>query len=458
MLSPHSIDTGLSVLLGLSEGSTMKLLLSLMYHDLNIFNLKYSDIKLLSEKWCSESIKLMNYYNEKFECNGNNVSKQQRNGYPVCKMVNHIWISDKYKNVLNSNNDDNTTTTSNDNNKKKNGSNSKSLVSELIDKEVSYIDFDDCKRAAQEMDNFMYNSSSFKICNMIQESMIDSKCKILITNGVYFKGKFRNHFNSKETKLRYFYGDCTRKKKVVKCVMMRNYSCKQFYCKNFDGFEIVKLMYKQCNIGLILARKRSENENGNENAKKNNNNNDTNKNNSNDNNARLTCEEIPSINFQYKYICLRLPKFKFRSTLCLDNELQSRNVGLSNIYNSNKCKLNNIFDNKNNNIDDNLCITHIFHRSMFEIDESGLEPYEISHASASTSTTSSQESQSQSQSQASSFGSYHSDISINNQLMAGIRHLPRVSFDHPFNFYVYDYSRGSVLFTGRVVCPRKGRK
>eukprot|EP01084_Bolivina_argentea_P303826 524655_1 len=248
--------------------------------------------------------------------------------------------------------------------------------------------------AANIINNWCSNMTDNKIKNIISPKFINPNTKLIIANAIYFKGKFVIPFDrNNNIHNAGFYGNKNRIDKIATVTMM--YSSKyQIFAQKVNGtYDIVKLRYKNSNLSLICVIN----------------------NYSIRNKKQLTMKQISNAlcGINFRKLQLYLPKFKYEFRIQLNDVLQE--MGITDGFDE-KADFSDINGKKE------LKISQVIHKAIIEVDEEGTIAAAVTIVSMDN------------------FGG----VMIQKQ-------PPKIKFDHPFVFYVYDDAKNITLFSGKYV-------
>ena len=213
--SPLSISIALTICMVGAKNNTLTQMLNVLYPNVK-------DIQCTTEnatKFATEAIGISKEYNDKF--NG-------KDNKPIVNLSNKLWIRKGFK-ILDSY--------------------IKNTGVDIIDT----FDNSDANQAAQIVNKWFADNTNNMITNMVNESIMKSS-QLLITNAIYFNGKFVNAFDVKKTKKNVgFYVDRAHSKEISKVEMMAQTSELMIAEQVFGVWNVVKLEYANCKISLFLV-------------------------------------------------------------------------------------------------------------------------------------------------------------------------------------------------------------
>eukprot|EP01083_Nonionella_stella_P145231 454693_1 len=346
VISPFSILSAMTMTMVGASNNTLKEMLNVLHPHSNPFRL-LSELQMLCKH-------LMEQYSG-------------IDGKPLIKIANKLWIGNTFeilRSFINTIGEDPC------------GANT-----ELIDFNFNVVAADIINKWCSKVTNNM-------IKDAISPSDICWETKLIITNAIYFKGKFVGRFDKNKTKQNVaFYGN-----KVSQVTMMYS-DTNRLFAQNVNGYDVVKLKYENSKISLNLVM-----------------------NNSADIQSKqtLTMKEVQSIfkrdNINPKPLNLYVPKFKSELGIELSDILQR--MGIIDAFDPSAADFSNITKHP-------LFISKIIHKAVIEIDEQGTEAAAFTAVCMSMGLSSHQP--------------------------------PTMRFDHPFAFHLYDEANDITLFSGHFL-------
>ena len=216
--------------------------------------------------------------------------------------------------------------------------------------------------------------------------------RLVLTNAIYFKGKWATQFKESQTKNAPFTllnGD------KVEVPMMNQ--TEQFPYMEAEDFQAIELPYMDKELSMIIFLPKQiaglqEFE------------------------QKLTLENLSQWQSQLgkREVIVFMPKFKMTSEFSLATVLKS--MGMTDAFNANAADFSGMTGKKD------LCISAVIHKAYVDINEEGTE------AAAATAVT----------------------MKLTS---IGPSQTPVFRADHPFVFFIRDNHTGSILFIGRVMNP-----
>ena len=213
-------------------------------------------------------------------------------------------------------------------------------VQETFDGGLYRVDFVKEKaKTLSTINKWVNHKTENKIQNLITASDINTNTRLILTNAIYFNGKWAHSFKKKQTrKSKFFISD----KKHITIPMMFQKKDYQYY--EDKAYQAIKIPYKNHTFSMLIVlpkNKKSEKRN-------------------------LTLNMINKISSQLKQkkISLHIPKFKIGSKYYLRPILSS--MGMSEAFNDHAD-----FSKMNTTI--GLKIAEVIHKAYISIDEEGTE-------------------------------------------------------------------------------------
>ncbi len=269
--------------------------------------------------------------------------------------------------------------------------------------ELVQLDFGQAKAARKKINTWVEEATNGKIKDLIPEGGVNSMTRLVLTNAVYFKGKWEEAFKEDATKPTPFFLSASDK---VDVPMMFQKKHHQFGTAKFgDNHEvkILKLGYKadekSLGRGLAMVLLLPDDKAGLPDLEK-----------------QLTADNIGkwTKNLRSTEVSVWLPKFKLTQEIQLSRVLSS--LGMTSAFDPDKADFSGM-DGKRD-----LFISEVFHKSFVDVNEEGTE------AAAAT--------------------------GVVIRAMAMPAEPSEFRADHPFVFLIRDEPTGSILFLGRVNDPR----
>ena len=271
-----------------------------------------------------------------------------------------------------------------------------SKVESRYEGRATNLDFaNEPEKSAKTINSFIEEQTNDKIKNLIDSNSITPLTKLIITNAVYFKGRWVWEFDKSETKDKDFKISSSRTVKVP-MMHMKNDKAQFNYLDNED-LQILELPYQGEKLSmLIILPTEGINQN-----------------------SSFTSDKLNELKEKMEKTTLDdiyLPKFKFDTKTMLKETLISMGMPLAFDYEN--------ADFSGMNGEKALYIGQVIHQAYVKVDEKGTE------AAAATAIM---------------------------KGVTSAAPTPRKIFnaDHPFIFIIQDKENGNILFIGKVANPLK---
>ncbi|ABE51667.1 serpin family protein [Methanococcoides burtonii] len=346
--SPYSIFTAMAICYDGAEGSTKKQISNVFYYPLS---------KPVLEESSKEMIDTINSANDEYDL----------------KTANALWIRKNYP--LNEQFAHN--------------------LKIYYDGNVTNVDFrNEPEKSKDIINEWVSTNTNGKIKDIISDEMIDPyNTAIIITNAIYFKGKWINEFDIENTQKELFYNSSSNDEGTLIDMM---YTRQYFNYGESEDAKIVELPYKGNDLCMYIVLPEENNIDDFEN--------------------RFTLSyynKLKSSMESEKDVRIWLPKFKFNTKNELSNTL--RNMGIVEAFTSNAN-----FSSISTRGD--LSISEVIHQAYIDVNEEGTEAAAATAIEATDSAP------------------------MPGQIM-------EFKADHPFMFFIEDKRTGSILFMGKVGSP-----
>ncbi|WP_406660200.1 serpin family protein [Methanolobus sp. ZRKC3] len=342
--SPYSISTAVSICYDGAEGSTKEQISNVFYYPLS---------KSILGESSKEMIDTINSENDEYDL----------------QAANALWVQNSYQ-----------------------------LNEQYIFNAENYyrgmitpLDFvNEPKASTDTINNWVEKKTNEKIKNLISEDKISLQTRLVITNTIYFNGKWVHEFDADDTRTMPFTLSSGHEKSVP---TMNNRE--QFNYGENQKAKILELPYKGDNLCMYMVLPRKNNitkfENG------------------------FTLKDYSELKDNMNsegYVNIWIPKFTFKTGAELKSPLTE--MGVIDAFNQEKADFSGIA------ADGNLVISEIYHQAFVDVHEKGTE------AAAAT------------------------GVIIEECAMDSSREFKA---DHPFLFFIEDKRTGSILFMGKVEEP-----
>ena len=256
--------------------------------------------------------------------------------------------------------------------------------------EVNFLSLPD--EAIKIINTWVSDKTDGKIKDLIRRVMIDRDTRLVLTNAIYFKGKWEAEFKKANTKDEDWYGLDTRK------VPMMHQRGGYLYYES-DDFQALELPYKgeQLSMLVVLPRKKDGLDSLESKWA-----------------AQSLYRLVPSRLGHEETVIASIPRFKMETEFELKPELCALGAGLAF---SGGADFSGIGEER-------LAISEVVHKAFMEVNEEGTE------AAAATAV-------------------------LMARGLATLRTQPIVfKADHPFLFFIRDRKTNTVFFAGRVFDPK----
>lgn len=264
------------------------------------------------------------------------------------------------------------------------------IIEECYDGKFEEVDYKKPKDCVKVINSWCDKNTNGKIPTIISENFINADTLLILTNAIYFKGKWQNQFNKKNTTDDYFksYGE-------AKKVRMMHLTEKFFYYEN-EEFQALDLPYVGENLSMMVLLPRGDNTDY------------------VDNNL-VSCYEQATSGFENLKVVVSLPKFKVETKYTLGNTFKDLGAGLAF---SDGADFSGITEAAR------LKISEVIHKAFVECDEEGTEAAAVTAVGMMRCTS-----------------------------MLPVAHPKVFNANKPFVFFIRNRQTGNVLFCGRVVKP-----
>jgi len=266
------------------------------------------------------------------------------------------------------------------------------LVKTNYDGQLQQVDFADNPEGVRSIINeWVEEKTKDKIKDLIRQGTLDRLTRLVLTNAIYFKGKWASQFKPAQTRHEPFILLTGEKKDVP--MMNQTADFNYMETTELQGLEM-PYVAKELSMIALLPKKLDGIK---------------------DLDEELTDENISRWlgQFRTREVRVSFPKFKMTSEFGLADVLRS--MGMTDAFMPDKADFSGITGNKD------LFISAVVHKAYVDINEEGTE------AAAATAVTM----------KATSVGPA----------------MPVFRADHPFIFLIRDNHSGSILFIGRVMNP-----
>lgn len=268
--------------------------------------------------------------------------------------------------------------------------NYKNTIEQYYGGKITNLDFvRDAENSRKTINNWVEEQTNDKIKDLLPQGSINGMTRLVLTNAIYFKGKWVMEFEKKKTRDSDFW--TTPETKIQVPMMRRTDKNAKFNYAETDEVQVLEMVYKGEDISMLvlLPKNKTINE------------------------LELSVEKIEEWKsmLRNQRVDVYFPKFKFEKSYPLKNNLQ--NMGMPTAFSENA-------DFSGMDGSKNLFISDVFHKAYVDVDEEGTE------AAAATAVV----------------------IGLTSMPMNKL-----FKADHPFIFMIQEKNTGSILFMGRVSNP-----
>lgn len=269
-----------------------------------------------------------------------------------------------------------------------------SLVNKCYDAGLNDLDFkQQPEKACNHINRWVSNKTNDKISKLISPQAITPMTRLILTNAVYFKGRWADTFSKQMTSEKPF---TLLNGRTVKTQMMRK-STTYNYTES-ENWQVLQLPYVKNDLAMVIFLPKTDNTL-----------------------TKLVEDELNSElinthlnNLQRKQVNVTIPKFKLKNHFQLATTLQ--NMGMPSAFDPNKADFSNMSK------EEKLFISDVIHKTYIKVNEEGTE------AAAAT-------------------GVQMKATSVPTQKPTQFR------ADHPFVFLIRDLHNHNILFLGQLVNP-----
>lgn len=258
---------------------------------------------------------------------------------------------------------------------------------------LNEVDFADTENARNVINKWVAEKTREKIKDLIKPGVLTRLTRLVLTNAIYFKGKWQVEFDKKDTRDTPFH---TSARNTVTVPMM--YLEEKFKYYRNDSLQILELGYKGDDLSMVVLLPKEV-----EGVKK--------------IEKELSFENLEKWleKLREQELKVYLPRFTFTSEFSLANVLSA--MGMKDAFFLPPADFSGMTGTKE------LYISAVIHKAFVEVNEEGTE------AAAATAVV---------------------------MMTTSMRSpLPIFRADHPFIFMIKDNQTGSILFMGKVVDPSK---
>ena len=258
--------------------------------------------------------------------------------------------------------------------------------------EAENIDFQNVETARQTINEWISEQTESRIVELLPDGSLTPNTQLVLTNTLYFNGKWRLPFNEKRTRSGPFY---VNPDKSVDAELMHVEG--DFRYHKFADKQIIELPYGDDQLSLLVLL--PDTEAGMQKLE-----------------SQLNLESLQNwiSQLEKQAVNVVIPKFKVNTKPKLVSALQS--LGIVSAFDQKTADFSGMANTSS------LCISGVIHQAEIEVSESGTE------AAAGTAV-------------------------IMNLPMAAGANPPKFRADHPFIFMIRDQRSDAILFMGRLADP-----
>lgn len=269
------------------------------------------------------------------------------------------------------------------------------VISKHYGGRISNLDFiNDTENSRIIINTYIEKQTKDKIKNLIEKGNIEARTRVVLTNAVYFKGKWLYEFDKSKTRDMDFNITSSN---IIKVPTMEMQTSNEFKYIENDELQMIELPYKGNKISMYVILPKDTR---------------------NFMQKYLTKENLDkyfSEMTETKLETIRLPKFKYEDDYSLKAPLSE--LGMMSAFDPDMADFSGMTGNKT------LYIGKVIHKSFIEVDEVGTE------AVAATAVV------------------IGKNVSIDRP--------KNFVANRPFIFLIREKKTGNILFMGRIVDPRK---
>lgn len=263
------------------------------------------------------------------------------------------------------------------------------LMDEEFHSSVESVDYiNGANDAVAKINDWCDKSTNGKIKTIIQKDFINKETRLILTNAIYFKGKWKQEFDKKLTRPEEFRGA----KKTVKTPTMHKEVEDSLYYEN-DSYKALSLAYKGDELSMVILLPHGDSTE------------------EIDQNLETAYEEARANLHYEEKVRVSLPKFKFETKYELKDNFVKMGAGLAF---SDDADFTGISDTR-------LKISQVIHKAFVEVDEEGTEAAAVTAVGMMRCT------------------------SVRMPVQP-----KEFKADHPFVFFIVNNQSGNIHFCGRV--------
>jgi serpin B len=261
------------------------------------------------------------------------------------------------------------------------------------------LDFiSETEKSRNIINSWVEDQTNNRIKDLIPAGVLSPMTKLVLTNAIYFKGKWALQFDKSNTKDEDFNTDSGTKVKVP--MMQLTGKDAEFNYAELENMQILEMPYKGKELSMLILLPKGDLESA---------------------EKFLTAENLNLVkqSLLNQRVDIYLPRFKFDTKYFMADTLSQ--MGMPTAFSAEKADFSGMVS-KENLAGQNLFISQVIHQAFVEVNEEGTE------AAAAT--------------------------AVIMETMSAAPQEPKVfRADHPFIFLIQEKATGNILFLGRVVNP-----
>ncbi|MBI3039701.1 serpin family protein, partial [bacterium] len=217
-------------------------------------------------------------------------------------------------------------------------------IKKIFESEVNLVNFADSAAATEKINNWVADKTRQKIKDLIPQGLLSKAIKLILTNAIYFKGKWASQFSENATMEEPFFPNSSEK---IQVKMMRQ--IKEFSYMETPDFQGLRLPYKGNGVSMLIFLP-------------------TNKEGLSEFEKNLSVENFENWLHLFKKhkVNLHFPKFKQESNFSLTSFFKE--LGLSAPFDSGLADFSGMVSDTKP-----LFISEILHKAFVAVDEEGTE-------------------------------------------------------------------------------------
>lgn len=125
----------------------------------------------------------------------------------------------------------------------------KNVITKLFHCEVDQVDFSKSCEAAQSINSWVEYKTNNKIKDLINETDLNDRTRLVLVNAIYFKGHWAKPFDADETTIEKFY---INDNEAIETRMMHTTDTFYFSENGFLNSKILAMPYQNRNVNLVI--------------------------------------------------------------------------------------------------------------------------------------------------------------------------------------------------------------